>query len=413
MSTWRRPLLFRCGALVAVALVAASCAPESGGASTGAQGPNPRAAIQELLRRRVAALNAGDVDGYLSPLLAEAREFEEPVARGALTVPLQRVDMTIGNALISDDGTTVEGAAVELRFRYEGLPDDNIFRICLLYDLELREGDWVVVSSGFDEERYMFGQCSHRPLWAHGDVEVTRSDHFLVLARPGLAGLARVVARAEEARSRLLEHLPLEPDPVHLMTLVDNDEASGIGGVSWTLQESAAYPLRPEDREAIFNAVFLQSDDLATGAHLGGLDATEVLHHQLGHLTLSRYQRNTDPWASEAATMVLAGERREPGWQALASDPDRLARQSVFPPLELQDDNEEFAFYNAAGLMLVEIGGADTLYDLFQNFKELIDEPAAPQSRSGGTERLLRRYYGFGVDELDERTREWIRSEVG
>lgn len=401
-----------------VALLAATaCAAESGGEPGSGVAPNPRAPVQELFRERAAALNAGDVEGYLTPLSPAARTVEEPMARNAVTMPVERFDMTIGRATISNDGTTFRDAEVELRFNYEGLPEDNPFRICLEYDMELQEGRWVVTRAELEGGR---SGCSYAPLWALGPVEMVRTPRFLVFSQPGLAPRDDTIALIEPALAELVGRLPLEADPSHVVFLVDTatmedvyESEDAVAFATWSYRSSSAYPIRPEDRQAVVDAEFL----LAPGREAliegeVGATAQQVLEHELAHLALARFTRPPTPdWVVEGAAMLLAEQRLERFWREMAAD----GSLEGWTLEDLESDVPSvpaYAYANAAVLVLAEEAGSPVFFDFYQNFKEFVDEPGAPASRSEGAERLLRRHYGFGIDELDQRTRDWIRRAV-
>ncbi|MDQ4097052.1 MAG: hypothetical protein M3144_04195, partial [Actinomycetota bacterium] len=177
---------------VAVALVASACSSDVTEAPDQLGG---LAEVREMLSRRAGALAAGDVEGYLRPLNPTARAFEEPIARAALALPLT------GFALVFNppEGTNVLGAAfrnvpVELRYRYRDLPEDNTFHVTLVYDIERQDGAWVVTRAAADPS-------DPPPLWASGPAEITASEHFLALHRPGTALVDESLALAEKARA--------------------------------------------------------------------------------------------------------------------------------------------------------------------------------------------------------------------
>ncbi|MDP9441546.1 MAG: hypothetical protein M3P34_05060 [Actinomycetota bacterium] len=405
---------------------------------------NPREPIQAMLRERGKRLLAGDVEGYLAGLAPEARAFEEPIARQATSLPLSQIDLTIGEATISLDGTRFEDAKVTFNYRYEELPEDNPFQLHLLYQLEQQDGSWVVTGSAFDTETM---GILPPPMWAIGPVEFTRSPHFLVMSRPGTPGVAEAVARAEQGSEQLLPKLTLEIDSRYLMVVAPNQEeydallpppseGGSLAAVLVEYHETAGHPLRPELRHVIVNAPLLFRTTAVELEDGGGLlDPTTVLQHELGHLALSRFTRPCHAsWVVEGAAMWLAGERRTDEWRRMVAtaDLDRVAAKDTE-----EDDREQregmgrdehdppsiseiylYPYANAAVSYLIETHGAEKFFDFYQNLKELMPPPMcngrrpSEQVRAIGTDRILRRYYGFDLRDLDRFTREYVRKAV-
>lgn len=375
---------------------------------------NVRAPIQQMLRERAMALRNGDVEGYLQGLSPEARAFEAPIAERALTVPLEEIDLTIGDALISDDGNEFRNASVAFIFRYKGLPDDNIFRFHFLYDIDRRADGWVVTKSQINAE------AIYPPPWATGPVELAESEHFLAMSRPGLDRVERVLTLAEDARERLVAKLTLEPDARHLVLLAADEEQytemtggdpGSVALASNIFQASAAYPLRPENRQMAANLDLLLDKESVPVQHEAQPEAfpVEVFEHELAHLALMRFDRPATPaWVSEGGAMLLAGERNSGEWTELRETGalDDMSLTAMFDGAQM--GVLEYGYANAAVLYLVETYGEETFFEFYQNFKEF-DVMNEAGIRSAGVERLLRRYYRFGVEELDGFTRAYIR----
>ena len=405
------------GMVVALALLVTACATSVPPAPPRAD--NVREPIQQMLRERAMALRDGDVEGYLQGLSPEARAFEAPIAERALTVPLAEIDLTIGSAVISDDGTEFRDASIGFIFRYEGLPDDNLFRFGFVYDIE-RQGDaWVVTSSQLNRNTEV-----PPPPWVNGPVELVESEHFMAMSRSGTDQVDEALALAEEARERLVAKLTLEPDPRHLILLADGDEqyaemtggdARSVALVGVAYRETAAYPLRPENRLMAANLELVFDRREVPVRHEAEPEAfpVEVFEHELGHLALSRFTRPSTPaWVSEGGAMLLSGERRTDEWAELR-DTGALDGMSLAAMLDRGEMGVlEYGFANAAVFHLVETHGEETFFEFYRNFKEFSDRMESrplPETRSAGAERLLRRYYRFGVEELDGFTRAYIR----
>jgi hypothetical protein len=405
-------------ALVAGAVAAAGCGGGGGGSEPVA---NPRDPVRVMLRERAEALNAGDLERWLAPVAPEARQFEELVGRGALSMPLARVDLTLGTADVEPGGARFERAEVALVYRYEGLPDDNVFRLYLRSDIALRDGKWVITATEPNPDA-----PSEPPIWATGTTETARSPHFLALFRPGLPGVQDLLDKAERSRERLLPRLTLEPDDQHLVVFArDQAEYESLGGVEGSLAfvssvyrtPSGAYLERPENREMYVNVVAV-SDPVRAEEVRDRPDALHgvVFEHELGHLALSRFDRMPTPvWLSEAGAMQLAEERRVDDWKRIVEGDLFDELELSFGPMSRAESigGAQYAYANAGVSYLVEAFGIEKFWDFYQNFKALgATMTDVPAMRGEGAQRLVRRYYGFDLDELDTRTRDYMRKAV-
>ena len=415
--------------VVAVALLVTACATSVPPAPP--RIANVREPIQQMLRERAMALREGNVEGYLQGLSPEARAFEAPIAERALTVPLEEIDLIVGEAVISDDGTKFRDANVDFIYRYRGLPDDNIFRFRFIYDMEKLDDGWTVTNSrlgasdpeddGEEDDDEMDDEELPTAPWVTGPVELAESEHFLAMMRPGLDRVDAALELAEGARERLVAKLTLEPDPRHLLLLAADGaqyvEMTGGDGNSVALSSflyrgTAAYPPRPENRlmAANLEQVF---DGQVPVRHKTRPEAfpVEVFEHELAHLALSRFDRFSTPgWVTEGGAMLLSGERRTEEWAVLRAG--ALDAMTLGDMLDGSDIGAlEYGYANAAVLYLVETHGEETFFEFYRNFKEFDgqDEFRLLETRSAGAERLLRRYYRFGVEELDGFTRAYIR----
>lgn len=412
------------GLILAAAVTLAGCrgdAPSRADAEGKGLIESPRGPVQVMLRERAERLLAGDVEGYLAGLGPQARAFEEPIARTAVTLSLDKIDMTVGEATISDDGTRFRNALVILKVSFKELPPDNPFRVRFFYDIDRQQdGSFLVTGSAFAPPT----QYPLPPLWATGPVELTRSEHFLVMARPG-ARVAEATERAEEGLARLLPKLTLEADDRHLFVLARDAEEyrliAGEGRVGTVAYSSVFYlrvksgVFRPEER--------YMGADLETLSQTGQVrlersselfPVSVVLQHELAHLALSRFTRLcTTPWVVEGAATLLAEEDRAAEWKLLVAGAELDTLLLNPPPPQRLD----LAFTNAAVLYLVETHGAGKFFDFYQNFKNL-PEPLGlctgrvEDVRSELDERLLRRYYRLTVEELEGFTRQYIRKAV-
>jgi hypothetical protein len=392
---------------LAVALAGGACSSDTTEAPDQLAG---LAEVREMLSRRAAALAAGDVEGYLRPLNAQARAFEEPIARAALALPLTAFALVFN----PPEGTNVLSPAfrnvpVEFRYRYKDLPEDNTFHFTVNYDMERQNGAWVVTRA--DSE-----PSDPAPLWATGPAEISTSEHFLALHRPGAALVGESLALAEKARAELAPKLTLRQDDRHLMVLVGApDELSdfigerlGAGLIavarSWTSGNRI-----PDNRELLFDVDATFGDTsrqvLEHGVQETDLTPQQVFQHELAHLALARSTpANMPAWVFEGAAMYLAGVRRVIAWR------DGL-ETGLFDRLSFVELNREggdlggagYAYANAAVLHLVEAFGAPKFWQFYADFE---------RENNPRPDVILRSAYQIEARELDRRTRSFIEAAV-
>lgn len=386
-----------------------------------------------MLDARAARLAAGDAEGYLRPLTPAARAAEEAIARGAASAPLRRMEITLDPAAQPEEGgRAFRNARVDLAYLYDGLPDDNRFRVSFRYDLE-RRGGWVVTAA-------RLGPGADLPVWATGPVENARSNHFLALFRPGTARLAEALDLAEQARSALAGKLTFETDAVHLILLgADRQQyeqmAAGQAPISAIAQSETAFEIRPTEITVLGRQVVVNLDQLFAEPR-----PVETFQHELAHLALAPVTRPFTPgWVAEAAAMFLAGTRPVNAWRVgfeqgrfatlSFTDLGSITRLGEHDPTG-ETTSFQYAYAAAAAWYLVETFGAERFWELYRAFAEVPAEevyrevtgdgrptaepsPAASDlgelaSRTAGA--ALQRIYGLAEAELDLKVREWIRA---
>jgi hypothetical protein len=379
-----------------------------------------RGAAQEMLERRARRLAARDLNGYLAPLSPEARVVEEPIARGALAVPLATIELVLGPA-VSEPGR-LRSAKVEFVYRYQGLPDDNPFRLGFIYDLEQRDRSWSVASAKLDPQVVP-------PIWATGPVQVAHSPHFLVLHRPGLGRVAVATSLAEQARAQLGSRLTLQADERHLLLLAGG--ASEVAALVGPPGEAIAYarstvlgdPPRPAGRDMIVNlsrALGPARARVHGRAEEPEVSPVKVFQHELAHLALFRFTGASTPdWVVEGAAMYLADERRAQSWAAYVRGRLLDAPEFSLANLDRQADLAavQYPYANAAALHLVERAGPATFFEFYRSFQDADFNDGDRQSPGPDhdpevTNRLLRRYYQLDLGELERQVDGWIRAVV-
>ncbi|HEX2149515.1 MAG TPA: hypothetical protein VHI31_04990 [Actinomycetota bacterium] len=388
--------------------------------------------LEEFLDERVERLQAKDIQGFLASSSPAAQEFERPIAIGAVAVPLAGLDMRLDKAGLQERGGSLNGVRVDLVYRYEGLPEDNAFRITLAYDFAEVDGEWSVTKAGLKPGAAL-------PVWASGPIQTKQSEHFLALYRPELGDSDRILREAEEARSQLDGKItfPLEDKYVILVARDDAEyltmSSAMLGPVSAIAQVETSYEVTPDTIRVLSRQMVINSRKL----HEDGT-ALETLRHELGHLAVAQYTRPFTPaWVSESAAMYLAGTRPESIWRNGLSrnrfdgiNIERLTRASNLGEHDSSREGAslEYAYSAAAAWYLVETFGAEKYWEFYRSYAEVpardlyerLPENTAVSSGEQAIEALAVTTTGgalhqlFALDQvtLDQAIRSWMQAQV-
>lgn len=343
-------------------------------------------------------------------------------------MPITGIELALANAS-RFDATDTKGVRVSFTYRYQSLPEDNVFRVPLLYDLLRAEGEWIVASSKAEDPALL-------PAWMTGPLQSATSEHFLALFRPGSVDAARALGLAEQARGKLAAKLPgLEPK--HLMLLAkDRAEYEQLAArrspVSAVAQAETSYEVTPasikvQSRQMVVNMQKLLEDR----------SEVETFQHELGHLALAQDTRPFTPaWVSESAAMYLADTRPVALWRTGSRrgrfDDISFERLSSASSLGEHDPSGEVASYEyaysaAAAYSLVESYGADKYWAFYKSYAAV---PASrfyeglPSDRIASerdefvtkmavetTDASLKTVFGIDELTLDAKVRAWIKRQ--
>ncbi|MEO6121954.1 MAG: hypothetical protein ABIW46_01610 [Acidimicrobiales bacterium] len=409
------------GLLLALAVLAGGCATSAPGV--------PDTAFEDvrtMLRARAQLLVEGDSDGYLAAAVEGARPVEEAIARGAATVPLAFVNVTVtGKGVAERDATEFRGAEVEVVYGYKEFPKDNRFRFSLVYDLEQRADAWRITRS--DPAPPNLGGAGGEPVlvpallpvWARFTVQATRSDHFLVLHPPGLAGAEKVTALAEQARARLAPRLRFGNADNSSLIIVARDTAEYTELLGRDQPEEALavvsllfVPLSPpEGRQMTVNLERVLETGERPAGHAGELTPVSIFQHELAHLALARVGSPVTPsWVEEGAAMYLAGERRLDAWRD-GIEEGWFEEISIagFAEDESLASGEEYAYTNAAVTYLIEEFGTEKFWDFYTRFQPVLGARISDESPAA---YLMGSVYDLKLPDLDRRARRWAAEEV-
>jgi len=377
-------------------------------------------------------LAAKDIQGFLSTASPAAQEVERPIAIGAVAVPVTGLKMRPHQSALRDPDAALTEIQVDLLYRYEGLPEDNSFRISFLYDFAEVEGTWTVTNA-------VLRPGTGLPVWASGPIQSKQSEHFLALYRPELPDPDRILREAEEARAQLDGKITFPLENRYVVIIARDDEeyltmsSATLGPVSAIAQVETSYEVTPQTIRVLSRQMVINSRKL----HQDGA-ALETLRHELGHLAVAQYTRPFTPaWVSESAAMYLAGTRPVAIWRnGLRRNRfdginiERLTRAANLGEHETSREGAslEYAYSAAAAWYLVDTFGAETYWDFYRSYSEvpaqelydrLPENTTTPEGRqaieglavSTTTESLLR-LFNLDPQSLDREIRGWMTAQV-
>lgn len=281
-----------------------SGATAAGSTATAAARPSAAetAEVAALLRRRAAALVAGDEAGYAGTVADASgddgiRQLGAYAAARALRVSRLEVGTVLLRAPGDGGATAVPGTAraeVEVRYRVDDLDsDDRTAR--LAYELLLTDGRWSVAS-----ERPV-GSSPSPPWVAMPDLRVRRGEHAVVAGTAPVARLAEQVTVVDRALPALRSQWTDTPPRVLVLVPATASEADALLGRSTTaLGAVAATTEGPTGRDGTATGDRVVLDPTA-GARLTASGREVVLTHELTHVAV----RATVP--GRAATWLAEG----------------------------------------------------------------------------------------------------------
>lgn len=347
-------------------------------------------------------------------------------------MPLDGLEFKVGRGSLQQRGGLLKNVQVDLNFRYAGLPDDNSFRVALLYDLaRATDNSWRVTSSTLRTGTFL-------PIWATGPIQTQRSEHFLALHRPGLSNPAQILQEAEEARSQLDGKITFPLEKGYLL-LVATDEreystmsSAALAPVSPIAQVETSYEVTPENIKVLSRQMVVNDKKL----HEDG-SALETFRHELGHLAVAQFTRPFTPaWVSESAAMYLAGTRPTATWRTGLSQNkfDSINIEELTKASNLGEHNSslegaslEYAYSAAAVWYLVETFGAEQYWKFYRTYsdvppaelyEELPDSASSPEGEQAiealavsKTAAGLRQVFALDSITLDRNVKAWMAQQ--
>ena len=260
----------------------------SGAAQTGS------GSVQAVLDARVAALAAGDRDGWLATVDPSApaafREAQGRLFDGLRSVPIEsyrleaRTDDTGDLAVDVGQryGVPVQLPETRQRLRLRGFDDRDAVDSLWLTFVQ-RDGRWYV---GGDEDLAPLGLDTARGMWDFAPVEVLATEHLLTIFHPAQRDRARALSSMAEEAVEVLRSRWDQPWPERIPMILpaDTDELELLLQSTIDLDKFLAFvsygSVRDEGWEATAPRIYIQDQNLSK---YDRAFQVETLVHELAH----------------------------------------------------------------------------------------------------------------------------------
>jgi hypothetical protein len=302
-------------------------------------------AVQAVLDARVAALGAGDRDGWLATVDPEApKSFRDAQGRlfdGLRSVPLETYLL---EARTADTGDLAVGAGLSIA-RYGGAPVqlpetrqrlrlrgfDTVDAVDSLWlTFVRRTGGWYVAS---DTDLSDVGLDTARGPWDFAPIEVRETPHLLTIFHPDQRDRAVALsAIAEEAIGTLRSRWDQPwPERIPLILPAGTDELEQLLQSTIDLDKFLAFvqygSVRDETWVATAPRIYIQDENLGKYARSGQV---ETLVHELAHAAGAPLAGPFTPsWVHEGLADWIATGRSTKERKPTGSD-GRLPRDYEF-----------------------------------------------------------------------------------
>jgi hypothetical protein len=380
-------------AIVAVALLA-GCGGRGGGTpTTDPSGPPARRPpadeqlLEDVLRDRADALEAGDRRAFLMTATRARRRADRAAIAAAAALPLRDVALDAGSIDVSGRRAS---AKVMVRYGFDGVR--GTFQSTRRVGFVKAGGRWRVAT---------VRGARGRPPWEVGRFAVRRAPHFVVLVPPG-AGAGDLVAVLESGYEAMRSRLQLGRLRRRYLVIAAADPGqaraltSQIRGLESLAAISDATINERGPARAVSSVVSLRL--LVVYSAFTGLGADgerRTIAHELTHAALAGSTSGRTPaWLVEGVAMYVSGDRRAapPG-----EDLRPLSRPAAIAKLTGQAQARAYAASSAAAFSIVDRFGSEKLLDLYDAFNDP-DLRGAEGPRL--VDRALKRELGIGLADL-------------
>jgi hypothetical protein len=366
------------------------------------------ATVQGVLDARMAALSAGDREGWLATVDPKAppafREAQGRLFDGLRSVPIASYRLEVRTDDTGDlagDVGLKYGAPVQLpetrqRLRLQGFDDRDAVDSLWLTFVQ-RDGRWYV---GGDDDLAPLGLDTARGMWDYAPVEVLATEHLLTIFHPAQRDRARALSAIAEEAVEVLRARWDQPWPERIPMILpaDTDELELLLQSTIDLDKFLAFvsygSVRDEGWEATAPRIYIQDQNLSK--YDRGFQV-ETLVHELAHAAGAPLAGPfVSSWVHEGvadwiATGRSAREARPSGSNGvLPRDFEFSTGSQTNILLAYKESRSAISYLSSRGGL-----AAPTSF-----FREVGSVRVAPGSADHQIDAALRRASGLGLDDL-------------
>jgi len=395
--------------------------------------------VRGLLSRINHAISANDRVGYLLGFSdighLRARQTELLETFDKLPVKNLRYHVPSHQQIRADPDGGASNVMVELRYEFDGVSRENVFRSVLRCDFTREPKTGALIMRAQRTE-------SHPPFWTLGYVAFEATEHFLLFYRPGTASqdLLHKTIRQVESSYRALQKrkMTLENRYVAFFLPVKEDfiaftgrDPNKFNGVAATFFEEDDGQIRTGNR-----AMYINDHRFLVEQQTWGLqDRQTTITHELVHLALAHDTRPYSPgWLVEGVALNYAKQMNSFTQHALGTRGwlNRVSLQelSQSPMVGKGMKNQEqitMQYYlsgEAVAWLTREFGDAKVI-EFYRAFGEL--RPKEVKSFAPGgeftakaiplitrklTEHLVANHFGMTLAEVDVQVRTYVAKKT-
>ena len=390
--------------------------------------------INDALSQQAETLLAGDTEAFLAELDPNLRDNVSDTFARLAQLPLAEFSLALEpEQNFRGVDNELSGGLVEMRYRLDGVPEDNVFVYNFVADLERASENEGWILTALEPNRLP-------PFWWTGGFALFETEHFLLLSRAEDEDFALAESEVEAAYEALAaQGLPLEERYVAYFTQAASDfyELTGTNranllGVALSTYETADETINVRNR-----AFYLNGEALADPRRDPDERQTTITH-ELVHLVFAQSSRPYTPsWLSEGLAVHYSGEDSTEARTRLFTE----GRMNEVDLVELttlvelgehdylgETTNYRYIFSGATIGYLIETFGEQTLLDFYQAYAELPVqdvEERMPRYQSAYaveavfqelseefTAQSVQDFFELTLAELDSAVKAWIAEQV-
>ncbi|WP_298490148.1 hypothetical protein [uncultured Chloroflexus sp.] len=378
--------------------------------------------LEAVLNRQAQALMTSDLAGYLSTFAPELQPEQERIFQRSQQLPIAEYRLVLSpNTILLESAWergTQDRMTVWLSYHWRGMPD-NVFQHELRYWFTKQADRWIV-------SRYELDQPSL--FWWTDDVQLSETDHFLIIHRPAMADqIDEIAAECEQVYTELqAAGFSLDQKYIIFVPIDQEDFRAQTGQGARTLGVAYwSYNLTDEYIQSQGRAFYLNGASLTEYANVdNSFGRKATIKHEMVHLVLARETMPFTPvWLIEGTAMYFADQYRPELRRYLIQEgqPDQIDLTKLTAADQLgqfdmlgKSVGPEYLFSAETVQYLINTYGIERFWEFYRSFTTIPTErlqQAIPlftvlgsglgPFRNEVTPEMLNAVYGLSLVELE------------